>query len=93
MTGNKKEPPKLNSRDDAILRILGETPSFIGVQPAEHETTIEANVLQDVNPIGIEQSNAEPIGKVSEVTKAINSSKGDQLWYLYLTSVEIRIVI
>ena len=75
-TGNKVPIPVLSAKDDAILRILGETPSFRGVQSADHETPIEANVSsQDVNPIGMETSMAQPIGEVSEVTKAINSGK------------------
>ena len=74
-TGNKKQPPKTNEWDDVILRILGETPSFTGIQSSEVESAIEANVTQNVDPIGMEQSNAEPIGEVSEVTYAINSGE------------------
>ena len=76
-TENKKKVLKLNERDHAILRTLGETPSFQGVQDAQVETPIEATVAEKVSPIGMEQSQAIPIGQASEVTKAINSGEND----------------
>ena len=55
LTGNptNKPKPKLNSRDDEILRILDETPNFADIFDNKFETPIQGKKTEEISDISV----------------------------------------
>ena len=91
LTGNptNKPKPKLNDRDDEILRILGETPNFAGIFDNKFETSIQVKKTEEISDISVTQCTAETVGEVSEIVKAINSGNY-KLFFLYTFKTDLE---
>ena len=72
-TGNYKPCPYFNEQDIAILRILGETPSFKGIRPARFDMPIVVTKSSSVSTKDAARCNAKVVGSTSSIEDAINS--------------------
>ena len=73
VTGNPDPPKDLTPNEEAILRILGESPGFRGIVEADGDTPIEVSKKKNVAELAMKAARAEPIGELSIISTAINT--------------------
>ena len=79
-TGGGPPPPAYNDLDLTVLRILGETPSFVGVIERETDSGIEMPMKKKKNDLEVRRCNANVVAESTGLTLAINSGNLGKLF-------------
>ena len=72
-TGGGPLPPDYNEMDLAVLHILGNSPSFIGIVDRDTDTGIEMPLKKRKSNLEVKRCNASVVAETAGTTKALNT--------------------
>ena len=73
-TGNGHRIPYFNEENLRVLRVLGETPAYQGIQPHRDDTPIQISAKNvKASESTVKQCNAELIAETPQITKSANT--------------------
>ena len=74
-TGGGPAPPSLTAIEEAVWRILGKTPGFVGVVSKQNDSKMVIKKAKNTNDLQARICNASVIAETTGLTRAINTSK------------------
>ena len=78
-TGGGPPPPPLTSVEEAVWRILGKTPGFIGVVDKKSDSKVVIKRSKNTNDMQAKMYNATVTAETPGLTRALNTSEHHEM--------------